>query len=327
MFVCRGVNLTTFSSRNTNNSNVKQYRSYAKESSKGGESKQAKPATRPPSAPSQPPKKSYQPEPISPIRAKIEAELEHLRATSPPTFNPEKIKSADKHKDAVYKSILSAPITPSASSEALYQVAEEKKRVQEITDEVLRILVILTDKKDALGFRLSGFGNVVELNQSFVAEMKRAFNMSNELFDFLAGLIGVHQFPNTVDILKGFIKIVSEERGEVYGSLTTAEPLTPEQYAWAAKQFQLFLKPKEKLFLDKIVDPAIEGGYIAELPSAVIDASDQRQWQTFVNSYLDQLKQSFSESQTEPSPKQKKIDAELEEVFGKDNIPEIFKTL
>jgi len=261
------------------------------------------------------------------MRLQLEKEFEKAKKDAGPTFDPEKVKNASKLRDSVYRDILRAPITPSAYANELYQIAKDKNKVDQLNEEVLKLLAVLGDKEDSLNYRLMGFGNMTDLNKTFLSEMNSAFKLSPELHEFLGSLITRFQFPNTIDILKGFVKKVSLSRKEVYGALTTAAPLTPEQLKAVQKQFQLFINKDEKLFLETNVDPSIGGGYFLELPTGILDATDKKQWTSFVGDYVEQLQKSFQSITVQETPQQKAINQELKEVFGADKVPTFLRNL
>jgi len=240
-------------------------------------------------------------------------------------FPPEKVASARERYGETYVQILSEAISPSQYSQELYDKTPES-RIDDLFGEIIHVLTIVTDKDEIENYRLSGFGQMSELNWAFLADMTVTLGLTNRLRNFLADLIDRQQFHNIIDILKGFVKIYAEQQGHVYGLLTTAKPLSPEQFERAKEQFQLFLPLGSRLALGKAVDPSIQGGWRVELPGAVIDNTEKTEWKNFVDNYLTNLKASFAQKTPQYTPQQQAINAELTSVFG-DNVPPFLKNL
>ena len=152
---------------------------------------------------------------------------------------------------------------------ALYEVAEEKGKVQEYLNDLREICDLIDNNKD--------FYEVVKHPQISTKQKKKTFinifkgNIDEELLSFLLILIEKDRILFLKEKLKEMEKIHLERLNVLQGIVKTTIPL--EEYEYNALVEKLEKKYNKDIILKKIIDPEILGGIYVRIGNDIIDGT------------------------------------------------------
>ena len=152
---------------------------------------------------------------------------------------------------------------------ALYEVAEEKGKVQEYLNDLREICDLIDNNKD--------FYEVVKHPQISTKQKKKTFinifkgNIDEELLSFLLILIEKDRILFLKEKLKEMEKIHLERLNVIQGIVKTTVPL--EEYEYNSLVEKLEKKYNKEVILKKEVDPEILGGVYVRIGNDVIDGT------------------------------------------------------
>ena len=152
---------------------------------------------------------------------------------------------------------------------ALYEVAEEKGKVQEYLNDLREICDLIDNNKD--------FYEVVKHPQISTKQKKKTFinifkgNIDEELLSFLLILIEKDRILFLKEKLKEMEKIHLERLNVLQGIVKTTIPL--EEYEYNALVEKLEKKYNKDIILKKIIDPEILGGIYVRIGNDVVDGT------------------------------------------------------
>ena len=162
---------------------------------------------------------------------------------------------------------------------ALYEVAEEKGKVQQYLQDLREICNIIETNKD--------FYEVIKHPQISTNKKKRTFinifkgHIDEELLSFLLILIEKDRILYLKEKLVEMEKIDLERKNILKGIVKTTIPLTEEEFSNLVATLEN--KYKKHIILDQIIDKEILGGIYIRIKNDVIDGT--------VKSKLDELKE------------------------------------
>lgn len=162
---------------------------------------------------------------------------------------------------------------------ALYEVAEEKGKVEEYLNDLKEICDLIDNNKE--------FYEVIKHPQIGTKQKKKTFinifkgNIDEELLSFLVILIEKGRIAFLREKLNEMEKIHLERNNTVRGIVKTTVPLEEKEYI--ALLSKLESKYNKKIILERIIDPSILGGIYVRINNEVIDGT--------VKLRLDNLKQ------------------------------------
>ena len=152
---------------------------------------------------------------------------------------------------------------------ALYEVAEEKGKVQEYLNDLREICDLIDNNKD--------FYEVVKHPQISTKQKKKTFinifkgNIDEELLSFLLILIEKDRILFLKEKLKEMEKIHLDKLNVLQGIVKTTIPL--EEYEYNSLVEKLEKKYNKDIILKKIIDPEILGGIYVRIGNDIIDAT------------------------------------------------------
>lgn len=161
---------------------------------------------------------------------------------------------------------------------ALYEVAEEKGKVQQYLQDLHQICNLIETNKD--------FYEVIKHPQISTKKKKRTFinifkgHIDEELLSFLLILIEKDRILYLKEKLVEMEKIDLERKNTVKGLVKTTVPLTEEEFSNLVSTLEK--KYNKHIILDQIIDEDILGGIYVRVNNDVIDGT--------VKSKLDELK-------------------------------------
>lgn len=152
---------------------------------------------------------------------------------------------------------------------ALYEIAEEKGRIEEYIGELRMVCNLIENDKE--------FVEVIKHPQISTKNKKNTFinifkgNIDEDLLSFLLVLIEKDRILFLREKLKEYEKIVLEKNDIVTGILKTTNHLTQEQYNLLIEKLEK--RYKKIVLLTEVIDPKIIGGIYVKVNDEVMDGT------------------------------------------------------
>ncbi|MBQ6819931.1 MAG: F0F1 ATP synthase subunit delta [Clostridium sp.] len=178
---------------------------------------------------------------------------------------------------------------------ALYEVAEEKGKVQQYIQDLQEICTIIENNKD--------FYEVIKQPQISTKMKKKTFinifkgHIDEELLSFLLILIEKDRILYLREKLNELEKIDLERKNTVKGIVKTTIPLTEKEYENLLATLEK--KYNKHIILEQIIDKSILGGIYVRVNNDVIDST--------IKSKLDEMKELMLDSENRKDIEKKNI--------------------
>lgn len=162
---------------------------------------------------------------------------------------------------------------------ALYEVAEEKGKVQEYLQDLKEICDLIENNHD--------FYEVIRHPQISTRKKKKTFinifkgKIDEDLLSFLLILIEKDRILFLKEKLAQMEIIDLERKNTIRGLVKTAVPLLPEEFDQLKEKFEK--KYNKKILLEAVVDKSVLGGVYVRIGHDVIDGT--------VKSKIDEMKE------------------------------------
>ena len=153
---------------------------------------------------------------------------------------------------------------------ALYELAEENNNIQEIEIQSFALMQLIEQSKDFESVIKNPI-NKKEDQINVVIKISENYNFNSLLKKFLCFLVEKRRLFFLKNILKNFVDICSQKRGEVKARLVAAKELNNEEINRIKDELSKNFSNKVKL--DYKYDPSLIGGLIIQIGSAMIDTS------------------------------------------------------
>ena len=159
---------------------------------------------------------------------------------------------------------------------ALFELAEEQKKLDEVAAEIAVIRSLLAESDDlrrlvaspVLGRDAQGKALLAVLEKAGVSVLTRNF----------AGVVARNRRLFVIDIMCiGYRQLLAAARGEITAEINTALPLTDSQRTSLEQELRSAVG--SKVTLDTRVDASLLGGMIVKVGSRMIDSSLRAQLQ------------------------------------------------
>jgi len=168
-------------------------------------------------------------------------------------------------------------------AEALFEVAEEKGKLDPIRDELDQFADALDGDHELQVFFFSPYFSSAEK----VAGLKRAVSGADqELINFLELLIEKHRMPETFRIRRQFDELWKQEKRRIDVTVTSAVELDPAVVEKIGEEIER--QTGQKVELSSRVDDEIIGGIVLQVGNMVLDAS--------IRARLDKLRKSVAQA-------------------------------
>ena len=167
---------------------------------------------------------------------------------------------------------------------ALYELAEENKSVKEIEDQSSALIKLIDESKDFKSM-IRNPTNKKEDQISIINKISEHYNFNNLLKNFLCFLTTKRRLFFVQKILKNFINICSQKRGEVSAKLIAAKKLNENEVNKIKDELSENFVTKVKL--DYKYDPSLIGGLIIQVGSVMIDTSIQSKLKQLENKMIE----------------------------------------
>ena len=155
-------------------------------------------------------------------------------------------------------------------SQALYELVEEEKTIEQVEKEVLSILKLISNNQEFINLIKDPRNTQKEQTDSINA-ICESFEINNTLSKFLIFLITKRRLFFLEKILKDFLIICSNNRGEIIAKLKAAKELSVSELENIKNNLKENFGSNLKLSFE--YDPTILGGLIVQVGSIMIDTS------------------------------------------------------
>jgi len=166
--------------------------------------------------------------------------------------------------------VSSVDIVSDRYGSALYDLASEKKCIDEILNDFDKVEKIIKESSDLRNVIKSPLVNSEE-KLNILLKIFAGFNFNNLTTTFLKVLDNNKRISNLSTIILQFKKINSEKRGDIAADVTSANELSEDEKNNITNQLKNTLGQKLSLNFD--VDKDIIGGLIVKVGSKMIDTS------------------------------------------------------
>ena len=153
---------------------------------------------------------------------------------------------------------------------ALYELAEENNFIQEIEAQSSALYKLINESKDFESVIKNPI-NKKEDQINIINKISEYYNINNLLRKFLCFLVQKRRLFFLQNILKNFINICSQKRGEIFARLIAAKELSKNEVEKIKKELSEDFNSKVKL--EYKFDPSLIGGLIIQVGSVMIDTS------------------------------------------------------
>jgi len=167
---------------------------------------------------------------------------------------------------------------------ALYELASENDVLPQVEEQSLSVLNLISSSKDFLNLIKDPTNNQDDL-------LKVIDNISNEnkfeslLKNFLSFLITKRRFFYIEQILKSFVEICSQKRGELKAELKSAKELSSNEISKITDELTKNFSSKIKLNYKH--DESLIGGLIVQVGSTMVDTSIKNKLQQIENRMIE----------------------------------------
>jgi F-type H+-transporting ATPase subunit delta len=167
---------------------------------------------------------------------------------------------------------------------ALYELASESNVLPQVEDQSSSVLNLISSSKD--------FSNLIKDPTNNQDDLLKVIdNISNEnkfeslLKNFLSFLITKRRFFYIEQILKSFIEICSQKRGELKAELKSAKELSSNEISKITDELTKNFSSKIKLNYKH--DESLIGGLIVQVGSTMVDTSIKNKLQQIENRMIE----------------------------------------
>jgi F-type H+-transporting ATPase subunit delta len=153
---------------------------------------------------------------------------------------------------------------------ALFDLADERKALDEVADDVKALRAMLRDSGD---FRRLIRSPVLsrEAQGKAIAALAADAKLSPLTRNFLGLLAQNRRLFALPEMIAGYLNRLAEKRGEVTAHVVAAQELSPQQRE--AVNEQLRKAVGRKVAVDLEIDPNLLGGLVVRVGSRMVDAS------------------------------------------------------
>ena len=167
---------------------------------------------------------------------------------------------------------------------ALYELAEESKPVIEIEDQS-SALIKLIEKSNDFESIIKNPTSKKEDQINVIIKISEYCSFNILLRNFLCFLVEKRRLFFLKNILKNFIDICSQKRGEVKAKLVASKQLNDEEINKIKNDLSKDFTNKVKL--DYKYDPSLVGGLIIQIGSVMIDTSIKNKLKQLENKMIE----------------------------------------
>jgi len=167
---------------------------------------------------------------------------------------------------------------------ALYELATEANKLNEIEDHSSSIISLIVTSEDFRSLIKDPTNNKVD-QLNALKKISEQYKLNELLTKFLSFLITKRRFFYVDKILKSFIETCSIKRGELKAELTSAKDLTEKEVNNIKEELTKNFSSKIKLNYKH--DASLIGGLIVQVGSTMVDTSIKNKLQQIENRMIE----------------------------------------
>ena len=167
---------------------------------------------------------------------------------------------------------------------ALYELASETDVISKVEANSNGLLKLILNNNEFKNLIKDPTQNQDILN-NVINKISENFNLEILFKNFLNFLVLKRRFFYVEQILKTFIEICSDKRGELKAKITSAKELSPEEINKIKEE--LSMNFKSKIRLDYTHDKSLIGGLVVQVGSTMIDTSIKNKLQQIENGMIE----------------------------------------
>ena len=160
--------------------------------------------------------------------------------------------------------------TNNSYSQALFELASENNSLSELEDHVVGIVNLISKSADFKEL-INDPTNKIEDQQQVISLISDQFKFNDLLKKFIVFVISKRRFFYIEKILKDFLSICSNARGEIQAELSAAKEMNQDEIDKVKKDLADNFGSNIKLNYKH--DPSLIGGLIIKVGSIMIDTS------------------------------------------------------
>ena len=167
---------------------------------------------------------------------------------------------------------------------ALFELANEAKKLELYQEETKAISNILKDNKEFLNLLTNQFINKDDKKQLLDNVFKNKVDVM--VLNFLKLLVDKQRFNITLDVFKEFNSLANEYRGIEEGILYVASKLDEDKIK--AIEAKIAQKINKKVELSTVIDSSLIGGFKVIISDLVIDNSIKNKLESLKNDLVEE---------------------------------------
>ncbi len=167
---------------------------------------------------------------------------------------------------------------------ALFELSEENNLLTQIEEQSLSVLNLINQSKDFFNLIKDPTINQEDLLKVInkIADINRFDNLFRNFLNFL---IQKRRFFFIKRILKSFIEICSQKRGELIAELKSAKKLSSDEIKKITDELSINFSSKIKLNYKH--DESLIGGLVVQVGSTMVDSSIKNKLQQIENRMIE----------------------------------------
>ena len=159
---------------------------------------------------------------------------------------------------------------------ALFELASESNLLTQVEENSTSILNLISNNEDFKNFVKDPTLSRDDLLKT-INKISESFKLEKLFKNFISFLITKRRFFYVEQILKNFIEICSERRGELKAEIKSAKELTQDEINKITEELSNNFKSKIKLNYN--YDQSLIGGLVVQVGSTMIDTSIKKKLQ------------------------------------------------
>ena len=167
---------------------------------------------------------------------------------------------------------------------ALFELSDESKKLEAIEEQVTALLKLVSDSKDFSNLIKDPTSNQDDLIK-VITKISDSFKLDNLIKNFLIFLVNKRRFFYVEQIMKSFVEICSEKRGELKAELKSAKELSSDEINKITDELTKNFSSKIKL--NYKYDKSLIGGLIVQVGSTMVDTSIKNKLQQIENRMIE----------------------------------------
>lgn len=161
-------------------------------------------------------------------------------------------------------------------AKAIVEIGKEQNQIEQYKNDLRVFSDLLNNFPDLKKSLLSPLYSAEDLKK-IILTLTPKISISKTIQNFLCLLVDKRRFQYLEEIIGSYEELTNELFGFLKAKITTAAPLSSEDYGQLRKSLEKITK--KKILLSTVVEPQIIGGVIAEVGDRIFDGSIKNQLQ------------------------------------------------